>query len=91
MIKYLVIVLVIVLIAGALYFTFFNNVNKMLFNKVESPTPTSVQTSIEVVAKPTMPVPTPTSDPEADLTALEKDLADLDNSNTDLTKNINSL
>lgn len=89
--KYLVISLVIVLVLGAVYFTFFGRINKMLFNKVETPTPTISQTSLEVVARPKTPTPTPTPDPEADLTALDQDLANLDKSNVDLTKDINSL
>lgn len=89
--KYLVIIFVIILVIGVAYFTFFGKINKMLFNKAEVPTPTSVQSSIEVVSKPKTLIPTPTPDPEADLTALEKDLTDLNKNNTILTKDINSL
>ncbi len=89
--KFLVIFFVVILIIGVVYFTFFGKINKMLFNKAEEPTPTAVQTSLEVVSKPKTPTPTPTSDPEADLTALEQDLANLDKTNSDLTKDINSL
>ncbi|MDO8638000.1 MAG: hypothetical protein Q7R43_00360 [Candidatus Daviesbacteria bacterium] len=91
MTKYLVVALVVVLLLGAVYFTFFGKLNKMLFNKAEAPTPTSTQTAVEVISKPKIPTPTPTSDPETDLTALEQDLANLDKTNVDLTKDINSL
>lgn len=63
----------------------------MLFNKAEAPTPTVSQNIVEVVTKTKSAVPTPTPDPESDLTALEKDLVNLDNTNADLTKDINSL
>lgn len=89
--KYLVIVLVVILIIGAVYFTFFGKINKVLFNKAEAPSPTISQSSLEVVAKPKVATPTPTPDPETDLTALEQDLANLDKTNADLTKDINSL
>lgn len=89
--KYLVIVLVMILILGAIYFTFFGKINKALFNKAESPTPTVSQSIVEVVTKAKSAIPTPTPDPETDLTALEKDLVNLDSTNTNLTKDINSL
>ena len=94
MTKYLVIVLVIVLVLGAVYFVFSNRMNFTLFNQVnqaEIPTPIVAQTVVEVVSKPKALTPTPTTDPETDITALDKDLADLDKSNADLTSDINSL
>lgn len=91
MTKYLIISLVVVLVIGALYFTFFSSFNKMLFSKTEVPTPTVSPKTLEIVVRQKTPTPTPIPDPEADLTALEKDLADLDKSNLDLTKDINNL
>lgn len=88
MTKTLLVILVFVLILAGVYFAFYQQINNKLFTKSQvSPDFNQAQS----VTSPTPTVAVTSTSAEDDLTALEKELNDLNNSDAAFVKDLNNL
>lgn len=88
MIKFFLLILIIVLIGAAGYFAFSKQINEQFLGQNPA-SPSTVP--VQVVQKVIPPTAAPTSSPEDDMTALEKDLSSLQSSDTGFAQEVNSL
>ncbi|KKS13936.1 hypothetical protein A2617_04430 [Candidatus Daviesbacteria bacterium RIFOXYD1_FULL_41_10] len=87
MTKVLLSVLVLVAIVALLYFSFSKQISDKFLGTNPTPGPQSV-----IVEKPIRPAtPSPTASPEDDLTALERDLTELQATDVSLGNDLNNL